>query len=449
MNNKNCGSGSNLEELEMKILIYAQHFPPGRGGMEFSNFEIAKGLHNLGHMVEVVTVRNTGAENFVKRQVFPITLLPKWHFLKSYSLAGPSRANWLLQPIYSQRIRQRINLFRPDVIFVADEAANCLWGSWVGKIKIPYMSYCSVPFIAVDGSKGNRGVLSDIKFAVEKAIERQFKRFILESYSSAKWIGVVSRSTRKEILGLAPWLENRMDVIPRSIGDSFFDEKKNGTRISALKQKLGIDEVDFVLLSVSNLESGKGVDDVLRALALLRGAVGKTFKYIVVGDGSASGLFRKLAQELGLSDVVIFPGNIPHSELIAYYDACNLFILPSKRGKEESFGRVFVEAAARRKPSIGVNEGGMVDAVENGKTGFLVKTGDVHEVRDRIAWFLTNPEKATAMGNMAWRFAGTNFRSSTIARALEGRLKRASETYPGQDSRFSTKSIAVEVQHND
>ena len=425
----------------MKILIYAQHFPPGRGGMEFSNFEIAKGLHNLGHRVEVVTVRNTGADSFVKRQAFPITLLPKWPFLKSYSLAGSSRANWLFQPIYSQQIQQRINLFQPDVILVADEAANCFWGSWVDTIKVPYMSYCSVPFIAVYGTKGNRGALSDIKFAMERFIERQLKRFILKSYTSAKCIGVVSHSTRKELLGLAPWLENRMRVIPRSIDDSFFDSQENGTRISELKQKLGIDEADFVLLSVSNLESGKGVDDVLRALALLRGAVGSTFKYIVVGDGSASGMFRKMAQELGLSDMVIFSGNIPHAGLIDYYDACNLFVLPSKRGKEESFGRVFVEAAARRKPSIGVNEGGMRDAIENENTGFLVKSGAVHEIRDRIAWFLANPEKAAEMGNMAGRFAGANFRSSTIARALEGRLEWVSETDADQDIRFSTKSI--------
>jgi hypothetical protein len=48
---------------------------------------------------------------------------------------------------------------------------------------------------------------------------------------------VVSRSTRKEILGLAPWLENRMDVIPRSIDDSFFENQKMRRAISALKHK--------------------------------------------------------------------------------------------------------------------------------------------------------------------------------------------------------------------
>jgi glycosyltransferase involved in cell wall biosynthesis len=429
----------------MKILIYAQHFPPGRGGMEFSNFEIAKGLHNLGHRVEVVTVRNTGAENFVKQQAFPITLLPKWPFLKSYSLADRSRANWIFRPIYFHKIKERIDLFSPDVILVADEAANCFWGTWVDKIKVPYMSYCSVPFIAVNGKKGNRGFLSDLKFSMERRIEGMFKRFILKSYTSAKWIGVVSHSTSREVRGLAPSLKNRMGVIPRSIDDIFLDAPENRKRVRELKRKLGINEADFVLLSVSNLESGKGVDDVLRSLALLKGAPGRRFRYIVVGDGSASDMFRRLAQALGLDDVVIFLGNIPHSMLINYYDACNLFILPSRRGKEESFGRVFVEAAARRKASIGVNEGGMVDAIEDVQSGFLVKSGAVHEIRDRISWFLTNPEKATVMGNKARRFAEANFRSSKIARKFEERLKCVSEEDAGLYKRFSTKPTTVEA----
>jgi glycosyltransferase involved in cell wall biosynthesis len=426
----------------MKILIYAQHFPPGRGGMEFSNFEIAKGLHNLGHEVEVVTVRNQKAGCFTNQLKFHITLMPKWPFLKSYSLDSSSRANWIFLPVYCHWLKKRIDCFSPDVVFVADEASNCFWGSWAGQMKVPYVSYCSVPFIAVKGTKGNRGLLSDIKFAANNLIERQFKRFNLKSYTSANWICVVSNSTRKEILSLAPWLEKRMDVIPRSIDDSFYDIQYDKNSVLELKQKLGINETDFVLLSVSNLEAGKGVDDVLRALELLRGETSMPLKYIVVGDGRAAGPFKKLAQELGLSHIVTFSGNIPHAELITYYDICNLFVLPSRRGKEESFGRVFVEAAARRKPSIGVNEGGMVDAIVNRKTGFLVKAGAFHEIRDRIVWFLAHSQQAANMGQEARYFAEANFRSAKIAHALADRLKWAAETDSGQVIRSSRTSVA-------
>ena len=410
--------------------------------MEFSNFEIAKGLHNLGHEVEVVTVRNRNAGGFGIQVNFPITLMPKLPFLKSYSLDSSSRANWIFLPVYCNWLKKRIDCFSPNVVFVADEASNCFWGSWAARMKVPYMSYCSVPFIAVKGTKGNRGLLSDIKFAANNVIERQFKHFNLKSYTSASWISVVSNSTRKEILGLAPWLEKRMDVIPRSIDDSFFDIQRDEKSVLELKRKLGINATDFVLLSVSNLEAGKGVDDVLRALALLRKENSTPLRYIVVGDGHAASPLKNLTRELGLNEIVAFLGNIPHGDLIAYYDICSLFILPSRRGKEESFGRVFVEAAARRKPSIGVKEGGMVDAIENRKTGFLVKAGDFNEIRNRIEWFLVHLEETVIMGQEARCFAEANFRSAKIARALAERLEWAAETNPGRATRSAKTSVA-------
>lgn len=289
------------------------------------------------------------------------------------------------------------------------------------------MSYCSVPFVSINGSKGNRGILSEIKFAANSVVASQFKRLILKSYSSATWISVVSQSTRKEILSVAPGLKNRMDIIPRSIGDSFFDTPKNKTQVQKLKQQLNINANDFLILTVTNLLPDKGVDDVLRALALLRDASNKTLKYLVVGSGSASDSLKKMSHELGLDDVVTFTGKISHKDLLNYYDACDLFILPSKRGKSESFGRVFAEAAARNKASLGVNEGGMADAVRHGKTGFLLKSGAFNEIRDSISMFLANPEKAISMGNNARKFAQNHFRSSTIANAFETRLNNILE----------------------
>ena len=71
----------------------------------------------------------------------------------------------------------------------------------------------------------------------------------------------------------------------------------------------------------------------------------------------------------------------PRAEVkIIVYDLCDLFVLPSRKGISESFGRVFVEAAARRKPSIGTNDGGIADIIEDGQTGFLVGPGDVLEI---------------------------------------------------------------------
>ena len=60
-----------------------------------------------------------------------------------------------------------------------------------------------------------------------------------------------------------------------------------------------------------------------------------------------------------------------------YYKASDIFVMPSrdlrKRGSIEGFGNAFIEAAFFYLPSIGSNTGGIPDAIEHGKSGFIVK----------------------------------------------------------------------------
>ncbi len=42
----------------MRILIYAHSFPPSKGGLQYSNFEIVKGLHRLGHDICLINGLN-------------------------------------------------------------------------------------------------------------------------------------------------------------------------------------------------------------------------------------------------------------------------------------------------------------------------------------------------------------------------------------------------------
>jgi glycosyltransferase involved in cell wall biosynthesis len=311
---------------------------------------------------------------------------------------------------------------------LADEAANCFWGSWVAadwQGSLHVLLQCAI-YRGERNIKGNRGVLSDIKFFFERNIEEKFKGFIEKSYTSAKWISVVSQSTRKEILKLLPQLEKRMDVIPRSIDDSFFCEKRDEKSVASIKNNLRITKSNFTLLSVSNIEAGKGVDDVLQALAKMDPSHREDVRYIVIGDGGALVQVKNQAKDLGLADRVDFLGSMPHNQLIPYYDVCDLFILPSRRGKEESFGRVFAEAAARSKPSLGVSEGGMVDVIFNGKTGFLVNSGHVDDILNRINWCLLNREPVEKLGCSAKQFVKLRFKSTKVAHVLEKRLEYVS-----------------------
>jgi glycosyltransferase involved in cell wall biosynthesis len=69
----------------------------------------------------------------------------------------------------------------------------------------------------------------------------------------------------------------------------------------------------------------------------------------------------------------------------------------------EGFGIVLIEAAAAGKPTVATRVGGIPDAVEDGKTGFLIEPGDYDHLSDVIISILTDGETKRVMGEAAMR----------------------------------------------
>ena len=131
-----------------------------------------------------------------------------------------------------------------------------------------------------------------------------------------------------------------------------------------------------LLLSVARLVRRKGIDTVLRALPKLLAAM-PTLTYAIVGDGPDRARLAALSGALGVRAHVRFLAHVAH-DLVDYYNACDLFVLPAREepGDIEGFGLVFLEASACQKPVIGARAGGVVDAIEDGVTGLLVPPDD-------------------------------------------------------------------------
>ena len=101
----------------------------------------------------------------------------------------------------------------------------------------------------------------------------------------------------------------------------------------------------------------------------------------------------------------------------------NVLITGSTRGIGYNFAYGFAEAGARSKPSIGVSEGGMVDVVDDGHTGFLVPRGDSSMIRDRIIYFVSNPKQGVTFGQRAKKKAERKYRSEVVAIEFEKCLR--------------------------
>lgn len=129
----------------------------------------------------------------------------------------------------------------------------------------------------------------------------------------------------------------------------------------AVRRALGLPAVRPVAFTLRNLEPRMGVDALLRAMALLVRRAPEVL-LLVGGEGPLRGELEALAAALGLADRVRFLGFVPEAELSRYYQAADLFVLPSR--ELEGFGLVTVEALACGTPVVGTPVGATPELLE-------------------------------------------------------------------------------------
>lgn len=126
------------------------------------------------------------------------------------------------------------------------------------------------------------------------------------------------------------------------------------------------------------LETYKGVDVLLRAIALL-----PDVRLLIAGEGPERMTLITLADELGVADRVTFLGHLG-SDLPAFYRDLDALVVPSMPtpGWLEQFGRVVVEAMASGVPVVASRSGALPDVV--GDAGVLVQPGRAEEIAGAV-----------------------------------------------------------------
>lgn len=166
----------------------------------------------------------------------------------------------------------------------------------------------------------------------------------------------------------------------------------------SLLERYHLKETDHILLTLTRLsysEKDKGYDKVIAALLELL-KHNPNLKYILAGkiDENEKVRIKKLIKSLDVESSVIIPGFISQNELVAHYQLCDLFIMPSTK---EGFGIVFIEATACGKPAMGGNIDGTAEALLHGELGLLVNPHSSKEIQKGIEDFLSHkwPEHLT------------------------------------------------------
>ena len=179
------------------------------------------------------------------------------------------------------------------------------------------------------------------------------------------------------------------------------------------KREFGINFDDLVVGVVAKLWEGKGHRDILIAAKEVVKEI-PNVKFMFVGEGYLRRELEKLTQELELDNHVIFTGfrrDIP--EITAIFD---IAVLASYY---EGMGRVLLEAMVLAKPVVATKVGGIVDVVEDGKTGFLVPPKNPKALAEAMIRLLSDERLRKIMGKEARKRIDTRFSAQAMVSKIE------------------------------
>lgn len=154
-----------------------------------------------------------------------------------------------------------------------------------------------------------------------------------------------------------------------------------------------------IVLYMGKIIKRKGLDYLIKAFKLLEDKVDNVY-LLVVGSGPFEGYCKKLANELGVKNIM-FIGYVPDSEIEMYHNLCNVLVLPSifLDGYPEPDGYVIYECMSVGKPLVVTDAvGASPEFVQNCINGFVVKNANAYELAHALFKILTNEEIEKKMG---------------------------------------------------
>jgi D-inositol-3-phosphate glycosyltransferase len=176
------------------------------------------------------------------------------------------------------------------------------------------------------------------------------------------------------------------------------------------REYLGIPPHHQMILFVGRIQPLKGIDTLIRALALARErepALAETICVSIIGgdpnpdsevEQSEFARLESLRAELGIGDMVTFLGAKDQDTLVYYYAAAEIVVMPSHY---ESFGMVALEAMACGTPVIASDVGGLSFSIEDGYNGYRVPERDPQALADKIILLLKHRVLRDQLGEQA------------------------------------------------
>jgi len=374
-----------------RVCIVSPLFHPNIGGPARQAYTMAGRLKQRGLALIVITRRLdieipelNGAEVYSVRSLAP----------ERYTLSEFTFVNFLISLSFSIGVMVRLFCLkkRYDIVHFYGASLPLL-------LSLPLLRMLRKKTVAkISGANPGMevGSLDDSIFkSLMKGIFFLSDRFI-----------VMSNDLRRRILA-ENFSDNKIIKIPNGVDEKIFYPMKVGER-ERLRKKLDY-EGKVVFLYSGRLVKNKGLElGIIAAAEVVK--TNKNFLLVFLGRGELEKGIKKIAEELGLEGFVRFEGLV--NNVAEYLNASDIFIFPSL---SEGMPNALLEAMACGLPVIASNIGGVIDILEDGKSGILFEAGNVLELASAMTMLLEAAALRQKLGAEARKRIVENFSIDMIA----------------------------------
>ena len=175
----------------------------------------------------------------------------------------------------------------------------------------------------------------------------------------------------------------------------------------------GVDQDAFVFVNVGRLCKEKNQQMLIQAFAEIVKNNSKAL-LLIVGDGSCLNRLKKAAEDFNVSERTCFLG--VRDDVLSILGASDVFVLSSEC---EGNPLCVMEAMAAGLPVISTEVGGVSQLIEDGRSGMLVKKGDLRALSDAMRTLMTDNFLRARIKDYSRKRALEKFDSSIMARSYE------------------------------
>ncbi len=359
----------------MKIIIAGSIKFPARNGQAVFTENLASGLANLGHEILSISPSESTHSYSTFRNSVRIEAIKSIDLTKIHPDAYTS--------FFSKReVEKIIRDFKPEIIHIQDHFP-------LSRDVISAAKNKHIPMI------GTNHFMPENFAAFAPWLSN------LPLYKKAMWHGMLSAY-------------NLLNVVTAQSNASAALMQKYGLNIPVFKVSCGIDFKSFspspkinktesrikfgihpqkiTLLFVGRVDHEKKLDILIKAINQINR---DDIQLVIAGIGRAKAELEQLANELNLSNKVIFTGYIPTSDLPELIKCADLFTMPSEA---ELLSIATIEAMACGLPILVADAVALPELVLEGQNGFTFEPGNYQEASKKIEMFCAQREKWPAMG---------------------------------------------------